>query len=150
MSLLSWNCRGRGNPQTVNALKKVIKLEKPKFIFLMETKSDDDWMKVIRDCCGFQKGFFVPSIGSSGGLALFWDSKVRIKVVGSCLSHIDAIVERDGNYSLWRLTGFYGNPETSKRMESWQLLNSLSSTSQLPWLVNGDFNEIWCAEEKEG
>ena len=135
MSLLSWNCRGRGNPQTVNALKKVIRLEKPKFVFLMETKSDVDWMKVIRDWCGFQEGFFVPSVGSSGGLALFWDSKVRIKVLGSCLSHIDAIMEGDGNYNLWCLTGFYGNLETSKRMESWQLLNSLSSASQLPWLV---------------
>ena len=75
MSLLSWNCRGHGN------LKKVIRLEQPKFVFLMETKSDVDWMKVIQDRCDFQEGFFVPSVGSSGGLALFWDSEVRIKVV---------------------------------------------------------------------
>ena len=53
MSLLSWNCRGLG---IVNVLKKIIRLEKPKFVFLMETKSDVDWMKVIRDRCGFQEG----------------------------------------------------------------------------------------------
>ena len=139
MSLLSWNCRGLG---IVNVLKKIIRLEKPKFVFLMETKSDVDWMKVIRDRCGFQEGCFVPSVGSNGGLALCWDSEVIIKVLGSSLSHIDATVEGDGNYSPWRLTGFYGNPKTPKRMESWQLLNSLSSVSQLPWLVIGDFNEI--------
>ena len=81
MSLLSWNYQGLGNPQTVNALKKVIRLEKLKFICLMETKFHVDWMKVIRDRCGFQEGFFVPNVGSSGGLALFWDSEVRIKVV---------------------------------------------------------------------
>lgn len=107
-------------------------------------------MKVIRDRCGFQEGCFVPSIGSNGGLALFWDSKVRIKILGSSLSHIDAIMKGDGNYNPWCLTGFYGNPETPKRMESWQLLNSLSSLSQLSWFVIGDFNEIRCAEEKEG
>ena len=59
-------------------------------------------------------------------------------------------MEGGGNYSPWHLTGFYGNPETSKRVESWKLLNSLCSISHLPWLVIGDFNEIRCAEEKEG
>ena len=74
MSLLSWNCRGLGNSQIVNVLKNVIRIEKPKFIFLMETKSNVDWIKVIRDRCGFKEGFIVPSEGSSGDLALFWDS----------------------------------------------------------------------------
>ena len=44
MSLLSWNCQGLG---IVNVLKKIIRLEKPKFVFLMETKSDVDWMRVM-------------------------------------------------------------------------------------------------------
>lgn len=118
MSLLSWNCRGFENLQTVNALKKVIRLQKPKFVFLMETKFDVDWMKVIRDRFAFQEGFIVPSEGSNGGLALFWDSELRIKVLGFSLSHIDAIVEGGGNYSLWHLMGFYGNSETSNRVES--------------------------------
>ena len=72
-----------------------------------------------------------------------------MKVLGSSLSHIDAIVEGGGNYSPWHLTGFYGNPETSKRVESWQLLNSLCSVSHLLCLFIRYFNEIRCAEEKE-
>lgn len=40
--------------------KKVIRLEKPKFVFLMEIKSNEDWMKVIRDHCGFKEGFVIP------------------------------------------------------------------------------------------
>ena len=75
MSLLSWNYRGLGNPEIVNALKKVIRLKKPKFVFLIGTKLNVDWMKVIRDRCGFQEGFIVPSEGPSGGMALFWDSE---------------------------------------------------------------------------
>lgn len=71
MSFLSCNCRGLRNPQTINTLKKVTRLEKPKFVFLMETKPDVDWMKVIGDQCGFKEGFIVPSEGSSGGLAFF-------------------------------------------------------------------------------
>lgn len=41
MSLLSWKCRGLGNPQTINALKNVIRLEDPTTVFLMETKSNE-------------------------------------------------------------------------------------------------------------
>jgi len=71
MSLLSWNCRGLGNFQTVNALKKVIRIEDSIIVFLIETKSNEDWMKMVRDQCGFKQNFVVPNIGLSGGLALF-------------------------------------------------------------------------------
>ena len=150
MSLLSWNCWGLRNPQTMNALKKVIRLEKPKFVFLMETKSDKDWMVVVRDRCGFKESFVVPSYGASGGLALFWNSKNKVIIKSSFQSHIDARVARDSISGEWHLMGFYGNPNTSLRMESWRLLSSLCDGSGLPWLVIGDFNEIFCASEKEG
>lgn len=48
------------------------------------------------------------------------------------------------------MTGFYGNLDTLRRVESWQLLTSLSGVSPLPWLIIGDFNAIRRALEKEG
>ena len=53
MSILSWNCCGLGNSQTVNALMKEIRIEDPIFMFLMETKSNVDWMHSVWDRCGF-------------------------------------------------------------------------------------------------
>ena len=50
----------------------------------------------------------------------------------------------------WRLTGFYGHPETSKREETWTLHESLGQTNHLPWLCIGDFNEITSQFEKVG
>ena len=64
MSLSNQNCRGLGNQRTVNALKKIIKAQLPK------TKSNIDQMEYVRDQCQFKNGLFVPSDGSSGGLAL--------------------------------------------------------------------------------
>ena len=64
--------------------------------------------------------------------------------------YIDAVVNSDSNGDIWRLTGFYGHPETSKREETWQLLESLNHFSALPWLCIGDFNEITSAVEKAG
>ena len=49
----------------------------------------------------------------------------------------------------WHLTGFYGNPDTAKRPESWAKLKHLQGTSSLPWLAIGDFNEIISLTEKE-
>ena len=112
MSLLSWNYRGLGNPQTVSALKNVIRLEKPKIVFLMETKSDVDWMKVIRDRYDFEESHIVPNDGSSGGLALFWILEIKIQVLSSSMSHIDGVVNEGGTSTKWHMIGFYGNPET--------------------------------------
>ena len=46
--------------------------------------------------------------------------------------------------------GFYGNPNTAKRLESWAKLKYLKGVSALPWLTIRDFNEITSSLEKEG
>uniref|UniRef100_A0A2N9HAJ1 Reverse transcriptase domain-containing protein n=1 Tax=Fagus sylvatica TaxID=28930 RepID=A0A2N9HAJ1_FAGSY len=50
----------------------------------------------------------------------------------------------------WRLTGFYGAPETHRCEESWNLLRSLNNQSSLSWLCFGDFNEIVRRAELRG
>ena len=150
MSLLSWNCRGLGNPQTVNTLKKVIRLEDPNLVFLMETKSYEERVKIVCNQCGLKDSFVVPSDGLKGGLALFWKFDIKVDVLNSSLSFIDALIEGGERIGCWHLSGFYGHPETALRLESWRLLNFLRDSSQLSWLVIGDFNEIRCQVEKEG
>lgn len=49
-----------------------------------------------------------------------------------------------------RFTGFYGEPITHKRFESWDLLRRLNRQFGLPWLCSGDFNEILRGSEKIG
>ena len=70
MNLLSWNCRGLRNFQTVNALSEVVRKEEPKIVFLMETKSNWDWMVMVKDKCIFKNVLYVDNIGSKGGLAM--------------------------------------------------------------------------------
>ncbi|XP_075665198.1 uncharacterized protein LOC142634829 [Castanea sativa] len=50
----------------------------------------------------------------------------------------------------WRLTGFYGEPNTHKRHESWTKLRGLKSKNTSPWLCVRDFNEITLQSEKVG
>lgn len=118
MSLLNWNCRGLGNPQTINILKKVIRVEDPMVAFLLETKSKEDWVEIVRDQCGFKESFIVPSDGLGGGLALFWKSEIKMVVRNSSLSYIDVVIDGGSRVGHWHLTGFYGHPKTSRRAES--------------------------------
>ena len=74
------------------------------------------------------------------GLALYWRNSIDLDVDTYSKNYIDAIVNK-GKEDAWRLTGFYGEPITHKRYESWDLLCNLNNLMKLPWLCAGDFNE---------
>lgn len=56
-------------------------------------------------------------------------------------NHIDVTTNDDQDRS-WRLTGFYGFLETSRRRDSWALLRQLQAMSGLPWCCMGDYNDL--------
>ena len=63
--------------------------------------------------------------------------------------HIDAIMH-GGTERAWQLTGFYGEPETSRRSEGWNMLRMLSTKPKLPWCCFGDFNKLLEVADKKG
>ena len=91
----------------------------------------------------------VPREARGGGLVLFWRDTMAVTVEGSDKYHIDVIINKNTD-SAWRFTGFYGEPETKKRPESWNLLRRLNRKFQIPWLCAGDFNELLRSDEKWG
>jgi hypothetical protein len=150
MSLLSWNCRGLGNPRTVRDLNQMVKEKKPSFLFLIETISRKSRMEWIRVKLGFVGMFVVEPVGRSGGLALLWKEENELEIQNYSRRHINAMVTRAEEGTSWKLTGFYGNPNSALRNESWALLRHLKIFSLQPWLCVGDFNEITHQEEKIG
>ena len=146
---LSLNCRGLGNPQTVNELHDLVRKKEPNIVFLMETRLQVrslEWLRLrlrMKGCLGVERH------GLGGGLALLWDSSVDVHIQSYSDHHINAdVFQSDGIH--WRITGFYGHPETSLRHRSWMLLRHLRSQSEVPWMVLGDFNEITRIEEQLG
>ena len=63
--------------------------------------------------------------------------------------HIDSIIH-GGSKQAWRLTGFYGEPNSSHRSEGWNMVRMLSSKPNLPWCCFGDFNELLEVHNKAG
>ncbi|KAL6228479.1 hypothetical protein ACLB2K_002429 [Fragaria x ananassa] len=89
--------------------------------------------------------------GQSGGLALFWEDGLDVRLLSKGRYHIDVEIHAvDGSGMNWRLTGFYGHPSAADREVSQALLRDLGDVSSLPWIVVGDFNEIVHNGEKDG
>ena len=125
MIALGWNCRGLGNPQLVRQLRELVQRWKPKIVFLSETKMKKYRMEREKFKIGLLNGLIVPSVGKSGGLAMLWSRDIKVEIQAYSRNHIDAVLtDPDSNFK-WRITGFYGNPETHCRKESWDLLRSL-------------------------
>ena len=149
MNALSWNCRGLGRPCAVHELIEMVKKYAPTIVFLMETKSKDNYVKNLRAKLQLDNVHIVSRCNTGGGLALFWSRDINLHVLDATPTYIDAVVN-PGVDDAWRFTGFYGNLVTANWEHSWVLLKHLSLKMDLPWICTGDFNEIVRAEEKLG
>ncbi|XP_059451003.1 uncharacterized protein LOC132181787 [Corylus avellana] len=150
MSIMSWNCRGLGNPRTVRDLCRLVKVKKPEMVFLMETIMGKTKMERIRRRLGFPNMLVVDCVGKSGGLALLWTETIEVEVQNYSSRHINAKVNTKPSVGWWKFTGFYGHPEASKRKEAWGLIRHLATLDPKPWICVGDFNEILYLSEKWG
>jgi exonuclease III len=128
----------------------MVKEKKPDLVFLIETKLPSLRMEFIRVRTGFDYMFVVDNMGRSGGLALMWRSELSVEIQNYSRRHINATVQMAVNGQKWKLTGFYGHPDASKRIEAWNLLRHLHTLSLEAWLCVGDFNEIIDDSEKCG
>ena len=127
----------------------MVQAKAPSVVFLAETLADEARLDYLKDRIQFDRKFFVPRVNNGGGSVLFWKNSVEIDIESSSVNHIDATVNKNSN-DPWRFTGFYGEPETHKRQESWDLLRNLHGQSSLPWLCARDFNELIKQSEKRG
>ena len=71
MSILSLNCRGLGNKSAVEELSRLIKVQCPRIVFLMETKLKKKGIEEVKNELKIDNVVCVERIGMSGGLALF-------------------------------------------------------------------------------
>ena len=134
---LSW----AWEPTYKKELVKIIQAKDPSVVFLAETLTDEARLDTVQRIIEFDHRWVVQREGKGGGLVLFWKSSVNLKIKGSHKYYIDAVIDKHIS-DQWRFTGFYGEPETTKRSETWNKLRLLNSDLGIPWLCVGDFNDI--------
>ena len=131
MKILSWNCRGIGNPATVKELRDLAKDYAPSVMFIMETQISKYRVENLRYTLGFDASFAVSSDGWSGGLALSWKNDVTVSVQKFSNYHIDTIIKVEGKEP-WRISFIYAEPNRSLRSRTWEIMKQMRSDSNLP------------------
>lgn len=117
------------------------------FIFLIETLCSKNKLERIKLQLGYDGLFIVDRVGRSGGLVLLWKASSNVNLLQFTTNFINAEVEVP-DLGKWRLTGYYGYPESSWHRKSWDLLRLLTSSSLLPWVCISDFNDLLAINEK--
>ena len=74
-------------------------------------------------------------MGDYFSLALFCKKKkkkaFKVDVESSSLNRIDVLINK-GNDDIWRFMGLYGDPETQRRIKSWNLMRNLHGHFSVP------------------
>ena len=141
MNLLVWNCHGLGNLRIEKELVSILRAKDPSVVFIAETWADEARLERTLSNINFDQKWVVPRTTRGGGLVLFCKNSVNLTVVESHKYYIDVVINKNDDDE-WRFTGFYGEPDSSRRNEAWAKLRSLNSSQNIPWLCAGDFNEI--------
>lgn len=74
--------------------------------------------KKSKEKIGFPNGLIIPNEGKSSGIFFLWVRLVRdlhVVIKSFLQSYVDAIVTDQSLDLKWRLTRFYGSPDTSLR-----------------------------------
>lgn len=79
LKFLACNSRGVCNRDTMNTLKSMVRLHKPKCVFPMETKVKVDNKEMLTFHMGFSNWEVVDPVGTDGGMILIWNVDLDMK-----------------------------------------------------------------------
>lgn len=124
---------------------------RPAILCLQETKIDSWSPSLVREIGGARlvDCIVLPAIGSRGGIAILWDNQA-VSVTSHAIGEfaITAKVTVLSSRAEFWLTTVYG-PADDARKEAFLLeLARTAPPASVPWLLNGDFNIIYEARDK--
>ena len=153
MKLLSWNIRGLNSPGKQKILKNMIQKEKPNILFLQETKCNSEILgTILSKAWPSCSSVAVDASGSSGGLAIAWDT-LTIDLSDFHAGHhlIQAIFHPIGTNIQGHLSNVYFPQDQAGKIALLNTLANLNTNRSYPlWIVAGDFNMITQMRERTG
>jgi len=152
MKLVSWNCRGAGNPSKVKAIGDMLKMENPYLLMIQETKleekqiltyGDKKWKK--------EEGIVVSARGASGGLATLWSENTFDVLNSFAKQHwifTELTHKKFGlNFSLFNI---YTPNQYKEKRECWGTIVDFLDVYTPPHIIlAGELNIILKANEKK-
>ena len=126
MNLFRWNYRGLGLSRTVQELVALVRAKSPMLVFLSETRMKGSRVANLRWRLGLKHCSTVDSVGTGGGLALFWHESVDVSLIEKHQRYIDVHVKDNPSAVRMRITFVYGEPRTDQRHVTWQITGAMA------------------------
>lgn len=94
---------------------------------------------------GFCNLFFVPVVGRSGGLCLWWKDGTTIQILSANNNVINTCIQEKLASTPIHISWFYGPPHNHQKRPFWDHVDTSLSDLGLPWLSISDFNDTVAA-----
>jgi len=149
-NFLVWNVRGLNSRARRNVVRELVAQERVSLLALQETKLNDCDDAIIRELVGVGFDYcFLPACHTCGGILLAWRTDVWSASNSSrgAFTLTVNITLRSSDDSWW-LTSVYGPQADSDKVLFLEELRSIRATHSDSWMVCGDFNLIYKAEDK--
>lgn len=148
-SILSWNIRGASNDKAKRHIKELIRKHKPSLIFLMETHTQFENLKLFWQRVGYHPIHIEEAQGHSGGIWALVQAGLNLDISVWDSNPFSISLEIKLGTLKWICTGVYASPRPTSRDTFWQYLCNVSQNIDTPWLLLGDWNEILLPGEQK-
>ncbi|GLT95878.1 hypothetical protein SLE2022_135350 [Rubroshorea leprosula] len=153
MKFVSFNVRGLGGSVKRRELGNLVRVEKPDFLFIEETKLEE----VEEGLCKMlwysdEFGWSMKSsVGASGGLLCVWNRTVFVKLeefTGDGYLGIKGVWGSKEEPCVF--VNVYAPSDRRSKAALWDELSQKITEEGGRWLLAGDYNVVRCLEEKRG
>eukprot|EP00253_Pinus_taeda_P006730 PITA_06730 len=153
MKLVSWNCRGLGNPAKIESVKDLLKSEPADILLLQETKiAGPALLEISKSSWKKSSGIAVSARGTLGGLATLW-SEDKFQLINTHETQhwiFSELIHLASKLSI-SLVNLYVPVNYSEKRDCWNSLAAfLEQESPNNIILVGDLNIILNAKEKKG
>ncbi|XP_020156914.1 uncharacterized protein [Aegilops tauschii subsp. strangulata] len=149
--IMSWNVRGLNAPARRSAVREVAQTNNISILNLQETKLETWTLEMARDVGGslLQGCVVLPAMGTRGGAAIFWDKQI-VEITDQIVASfsITAKVKIISTGCSFWMTTVYGPTDDQQKANFLSELAAVAPPATEPWMLNGDFNMIYQARDK--
>ncbi|PRQ51592.1 putative transcription factor interactor and regulator CCHC(Zn) family [Rosa chinensis] len=148
--VLCWNVRGAGGKKFRSAISNLIHYHKVDILIISEPRVPFSRVHNFFRKNGFPNAEISEAAGFSGGVWVLYDkNNIEIQYIDNNSQSVTVKVAATGSHE-WILSAIYASPTNSVRSCLWHYLSTFADQCQLPWLVIGDCNELYCSADKNG
>ncbi|XP_070005256.1 uncharacterized protein [Nicotiana sylvestris] len=148
-NIIIWNIRGGNNENFRRIFREMVDAHRPCMLALLETIMGSH-VELLNDF-GFMEIIEVLADGQAGGIVILYNHEVvTIQNFIHRNQEIHATIEVLPIRKLWLFSTIYASTDICNRNTMWENLKNISRNHIGPWMVGGDFNDIFSANDKFG